>query len=238
MNIQTELNSMNEHSSFLFKSVESIMNIVNNLPALVFINEAWMENGVYHVRNIFANRLAYIYTGYTPEDCIKMGCDFAKIIIHPDEYPRSPESFNHLTHPDHAGDWFTASYRFRIKSGLYLWGYGSVNLMNVQSPDEHPLFLNCLIPVCDPLRLDNVAKTMLEENRKNGRAIVEKLISDREMQVLELVAFGYSMTMIQEKLGIAENTLKSHLYNLHSKLQVHNMQALACFAWQYGIIGQ
>ena len=45
-------------------------------------------------------------------------------------------------------------------------------------------------------------------------------LTDRELCVLELVAQGLTNYAIAYRLGIAENTVKNHLRNVHQKLDV------------------
>ena len=60
-----------------------------------------------------------------------------------------------------------------------------------------------------------------------NRSLIEPL-SEREIEVLELVARGLSTQEIASKLIIAEGTVKAHLASIYRKLDVHSRtQALA-----------
>lgn len=47
-------------------------------------------------------------------------------------------------------------------------------------------------------------------------------LSNRERQVLHLLAFGYTNNQIGATLNIEVNTVKTHLKNIYRKLQVNN----------------
>ncbi len=47
-------------------------------------------------------------------------------------------------------------------------------------------------------------------------------LSDRELQVLRLVAEGWSNRVIAEYLAITERTVKNHLTNIMGKLHAHD----------------
>jgi len=47
-------------------------------------------------------------------------------------------------------------------------------------------------------------------------------LSEREMQVLQLLSKGHSTKTIADKLGIAFNTVRIHLNNIYAKLHVHS----------------
>ncbi len=55
---------------------------------------------------------------------------------------------------------------------------------------------------------------------RNERAIATLGISDREYEVLELLAEGCTNRQIADRLFVSENTVKTHLSNLYGKLQV------------------
>jgi len=56
--------------------------------------------------------------------------------------------------------------------------------------------------------------------QKNEKAIEYLGISERELEVLELVAKGLSNKQISEKLFVSINTTKTHLSHLYEKLEV------------------
>lgn len=55
---------------------------------------------------------------------------------------------------------------------------------------------------------------------KNTRALDYLGISERELEVLELVAEGLSNQQIADKLFVSINTVKTHLSRLYEKLEV------------------
>ncbi len=56
------------------------------------------------------------------------------------------------------------------------------------------------------------------------------LLSDREKEIVQLVAQGYRNKEISEKLFISEQTVKNHLYNIFDKLGVSDRLELALYA--------
>ncbi len=55
---------------------------------------------------------------------------------------------------------------------------------------------------------------------RNHRALDALGVSDREYQVLELLAAGHTNRQIAERLFVSTNTVKTHLSNLYRKLDV------------------
>lgn len=61
-------------------------------------------------------------------------------------------------------------------------------------------------------------------------------LSEREREVLELVAQGLSNKQIAAKLFISENTVRNHLRNILEKLHLHSRVEAAVFAVQHGLV--
>ncbi len=61
-------------------------------------------------------------------------------------------------------------------------------------------------------------------------------LTDREQEVLRLIANGLSNNEIASKLVISENTVKGHVSNILSKLHLADRTQVAVFAWQKGIV--
>ncbi|MBN1304239.1 MAG: response regulator transcription factor [Anaerolineales bacterium] len=61
-------------------------------------------------------------------------------------------------------------------------------------------------------------------------------LTERELEVLKLIANGLTNSQIAEKLVISENTVKGHVSNILSKLHVADRTQVAVYAWQRGIV--
>ncbi len=61
-------------------------------------------------------------------------------------------------------------------------------------------------------------------------------LTERELDVLKLIANGLSNTQIADQLVISENTVKGHVSNILSKLHLADRTQVAVYAWQKGIV--
>lgn len=61
-------------------------------------------------------------------------------------------------------------------------------------------------------------------------------LSEREFEVLRLIAGGKSNAEIAEGLFIGESTVKTHIGNILKKLHLGDRTQAAVFAWQAGIV--
>ena len=62
------------------------------------------------------------------------------------------------------------------------------------------------------------------------------VLTEREMEVLKLIAKGYSNDRIAEELVISVGTVKGHVSNILSKLHLVDRTQAAAYAWQKGIV--
>jgi NarL family two-component system response regulator LiaR len=61
-------------------------------------------------------------------------------------------------------------------------------------------------------------------------------LTERELDVLKLIANGMTNSQIAGKLVISENTVKGHVSNILSKLHLADRTQVAVYAWQKGIV--
>jgi len=61
-------------------------------------------------------------------------------------------------------------------------------------------------------------------------------LTERELDVLKLIANGMTNSQIASKLVISENTVKGHVSNILSKLHLADRTQVAVYAWQKGIV--
>jgi NarL family two-component system response regulator LiaR len=61
-------------------------------------------------------------------------------------------------------------------------------------------------------------------------------LTDREIEILKLIAQGLSNAQLMERLVISENTVKGHVSNILSKLHLADRTQAAVYAWREGLI--
>ena len=83
-----------------------------------------------------------------------------------------------------------------------------------------------------------VAARMVKEiqgvNREEENPFLE--LTEREMDVLRLIAVGRNNQEIAGELVISEKTVKTHITNIFSKLHLKDRTQAAAYAWQNGIV--
>jgi NarL family two-component system response regulator LiaR len=61
-------------------------------------------------------------------------------------------------------------------------------------------------------------------------------LSERELEVLRLIADGANNSSIADQLVISEKTVKSHVSNILSKLHLADRTQAAVLAWREGVV--
>lgn len=106
----------------------------------------------------------------------------------------------------------------------------------------HDELVNAIRSVCqgDAYLHPSAQKRLMEEylgNLKEDGSDTYQLLSEREKEVLTLIAKGYSNKEIAEKLVISVKTVETHKGNLMEKLQMKTRPELVSFALKKGLLG-
>lgn len=92
--------------------------------------------------------------------------------------------------------------------------------------------------ICGEVTLHPLVATRVLQNLRGeseGNTFYADL-TERELDVLKLIASGLSNSQIAEQLVISENTVKGHVSNILSKLHLADRTQVAVYAWQKGIV--
>ncbi|QWP77972.1 response regulator transcription factor [Lysobacter sp. K5869] len=84
----------------------------------------------------------------------------------------------------------------------------------------------------------SIARRILERMQRARRPAADPFaqLTERELDVLRRLAEGGSNARIAASLAISEKTVKAHLSNLMSKLQVTDRTQAVAFAWREGLM--
>lgn len=86
------------------------------------------------------------------------------------------------------------------------------------------------------VRLLEEFRTLAEQTPREPAAAPVEGLSERELDVLRLVAQGLSNKEIADALGLSEHTVKTHLANILDKLHLRSRAHAAAYAVQAGLV--
>ena len=87
----------------------------------------------------------------------------------------------------------------------------------------------------DPVFTPGLAGLVLGEFQRTSDRPDEPHLTERETEVLKLVAKGLSYRQIAERLVLSHRTVQNHVQNTLSKLQLHNRVELVRYAIEQGL---
>ena len=74
-----------------------------------------------------------------------------------------------------------------------------------------------------------------QRKNKSAQSLLEN-VSDREVEVLQLVAQGQTNQQIADQLFISESTVKKHVNSLYEKIGLTTRAQLVAWAWKNGVV--
>jgi two-component system, NarL family, response regulator NreC len=105
------------------------------------------------------------------------------------------------------------------------------------SPHEELLAAIRSVASGDAYLNPSATKRLMEEYLKQGNNDTYSILSEREKEVLTLIAKGFANKEIAEKLTISVKTVETHRGNLMEKLQMKTRHELVSFALKKGLLG-
>lgn len=170
------------------------------------------------------------FTGYAPKEHERGGLDFWFSKVHPDDRrmlgDRIIESLKiskHLFNGRHR-DPHVLNYRFKKGTGEWMWIQHSVYNLSIGADGK-------LDKVLHRLQLLDLAQNPVNDTGIRYNVVLNNTdpvnaLTDREKQVLKLIAEGFSTKMIAGQLKITINTVETHRRHLLEKLDAKNSMEL------------
>ncbi len=112
---------------------------------------------------------------------------------------------------------------------------GAVGYLVKSTPPEELRSALTRAAAGEPVFSAALASLVLGEFRRLTRTDGSDPLTDREREVLQLVARGHAYRAIGEQLFIAEKTVENHVRNILRKLQLNRRQELVRYALEHGL---
>ncbi len=93
----------------------------------------------------------------------------------------------------------------------------------------------CISPSMETFIYNKMTSKKINDNL-NNTGISDTLLTEREIQILHMIAEGYTNIQIAEKLFISVGTVDTHRKNIMKKLNIHNISGLVKYAIKHKII--
>jgi DNA-binding NarL/FixJ family response regulator len=130
-----------------------------------------------------------------------------------------------LTMSDEEGDLYEA-----IKAGATGYLLKEIPIDEVATAVRAVASGQSLISPAMAAKLLSEFATMMKRSDERPTSVPAPRLTDRELQVLKLVARGMNNRDIAKELFISENTVKNHVRNILEKLQLHSRMEAVVYA--------
>ena len=176
--------------------------------------------------------------GITNEEIIAMGSEYHQRYFNPEESKEYTPKIIELLERNNDNEIISAFQQVRpAPDQPYSW-YITGSKIILKDEHGHPLLLmSAAIPVDSLHELAQKAQRILDENKflKTNYHLFEKL-TKREIEILKLIAKGFSNESISQKLFISEETVETHRKNIKRKLNCKTTIDISRFATAFDLI--
>jgi DNA-binding NarL/FixJ family response regulator len=113
---------------------------------------------------------------------------------------------------------------------------GASGFLNKQSATEELLVAVHHVLAGRKYISSSVAEKLVSSLNLTGEKPEHELLSDREMQVLQRIASGKTVSEIAEEISLSVNTISTYRTRILEKLSLHNNAALTRYAMDNGLV--
>ena len=213
------------------EELEFLRNVLDNIPALVYINELERPGDPSSIKNVYLNRFGHTMIGYSREEINEMGSSFFSTIIHPDDMEVIPTTVEASYHQPY----LVSMHRLRFKGNAeYKWFYDHGYNLKTFEDGSPKQALVIAVEVTDTMHTQNQLTSALKEISRLKYALKLSTLTAREKEILHLIVKGKTDKEICSALFISLQTAKKHRNNLILKTGVNNTAELVALAVEAG----
>jgi DNA-binding CsgD family transcriptional regulator len=209
-------------------------NILDHVPACVYINEFCASGKSFVLKNIWCNRFTEQFIGYSRKEIDILGAEFFKRVLHPDDLKM-------IEYPNLDDQSLGETKQFRLhrlkpkNSNIYFWMYGSTSVIDYFDIGMPRQFLNFAVEISNQIKTENQLVDLLQEANRVKNQLYLKGLTNRQKEIISLIAKGNKDKEIAGQLYISTATAKTHRNMLIKKLNLKNSATLAAFAVECGL---
>jgi len=221
----------------IVKSVELafLQNILDQLPAVVYINELQIPGDPLSCRNVWTNKTGLDLLGYSQEEITLMGYRFYHEIVHPDDLEVLPVTMKKI-YADVSIPVLVSMQRIKYKNQSdYRWSYEHGVLLSTFDDGSPRQLLAVAMEITETMHSDNQLAAALKEIKRLKSSLKLSLFTAREKEILKLIAGGKTDKDISLKLFISIKTAKKHRTNIIRKADVKNTAGLVAMVMESGL---
>lgn len=218
----------------LIEELTFLQEVIHSLPAFVYINEMEYPGKVDSFKTIWMNQSGLELAGYSMDEIIKLGNEFYKELIHPDDLGVIPRTVEIVQKNKH-GAYLSNMYRIRTKGeNTYRLMYSHAMVLSRFEDATPRRILSVCFEITEAKHCDQQLLTVLKEINRINHQTCNCCFTKREKEILHLIVQGKTDKDIAKSLSISNSTAKKHRVNILHKTKSHNSAELVAFAMESG----
>ncbi len=201
--------------------------ILENLCAIVYTLD--LKNQKY----VWGNEKYFKILGYKKEEIFLNVQDFVQNYFHPDDKILLKERTEFFM--KNKGNVWSGVYRIKHKEGHYIWVYSKLKVFKRDEHGNPTQLLGIVIDTAEIFKTHKQVTELFKERIRNRNHEIIENLTIRELDIIELIAAGYTYVEIAKKLLIQPDTVNKHSNNILKKLNLNNIASLISFAKETGL---
>ncbi|MCB0501498.1 MAG: PAS domain-containing protein [Bacteroidetes bacterium] len=206
--------------------LNKIKSILNRKNYIVWIND-YTQLSPY-----FINDFGTQYYGIDNAEIKKKGYKLYEQFMHPDHFNDVHKTISQLTRLPR--EVFDMTYRVKNRQGEWRWIYSLTQALNFKENGSASLVLSIVFDVGYLLSTNNASGHDVSSLSPENQLLLDCL-SDRELDVLKLIAQEKSSKEIGAELNIEASTVNAHKNRMIKKLGVKNSFGLMKYATLFNL---
>jgi PAS domain S-box-containing protein len=215
-------------------------------------NSPKQNNDLYFYKDLFSGLCAIIYLldletntykwsnknymhilGYTEDEVCSNALEFAETFYHPDDKYLMKERLDSFKKNNRVV--WSGVNRVKHKEGHWVWLLSKIIVFKRNGNGDPKELLGLVVDATESFETRNQAVELFKEkSRDKNQLFIEKL-TERELDIVKMIAQGYTYKEIAEQLYIQPDTVNKHRKNILDKLDLKNIASLVSFATENGL---
>jgi len=188
-------------------------NIINSIPAHVYILD--MEE----MESVWSNEKVREFLGFNPRG---LSVDFDGAVaqsFHREDLDIIREAYEFFD--DNPDEDYFGVFRLKDKNGKVHYFNSISTLLSKQDNGKAKRILGIAMDITGQIKSDKEVRMLLSEDLQVTHELMDKM-SQRELEVLQLLADGYSYEDLANKLNLSIDGVRYHIRNIYQKLGVNS----------------
>jgi len=221
-------NNLREENNALRESNHFIEEILNNVNVAIHVLDMKLN------KIIWANEIFHETFDISKEEADKYQISRFINRFHPDDIKIMEKGFEQLM--SEKKESFSAVFRLRYKDGCWTQIYTTRRVYKMIQDDMPRRIIGVSFSLTEPVCSRKKIEGLLKGNVAPGDQLAINILSDRELEIIKLIASGYTCKFIAKTLNISYHTVNTHRKRIAKKINAKNISEIARFAVENGLL--